>query len=140
MKEKTLGKISNIRKKEDGSYIVDYEGLPYHIIATMTEEYEAVKEFVKQNPNACTDYIEPVIEPTLEEKVEIERYKRNQLLNEVDTLLLKYTEQVELGIVSENKNYYTALLQYKQALRDIPEQAGFPEEVKYPTLPKYENY
>ena len=79
-------------------------------------------------------------EKTPDEKASIIRQKRDSLLNEVDTLLLKYTEQVELGIVSENKNYYTALLQYKQALRDIPEQADFPDNIKYPILPKYDEY
>ena len=80
------------------------------------------------------------LEKTPDEKASIIRQKRGSLLNEVDTLLLKYQEQVELGIVSENKNYYTALLQYKQALRDIPEQKAFPENVEYPELPKYKDY
>lgn len=80
------------------------------------------------------------LEKTPDEKASIIRQKRDSLLNEVDTLFLKYQEQVELGIVSENKNYYIALLQYKQALRDIPEQKAFPENVEYPELPKYKDY
>ena len=79
-------------------------------------------------------------EMTLEQKEIFIRSKRDNLINEADILLLKYQEQVELGIVSENKNYYIALLQYKQALRDIPEQKAFPENVEYPELPKYKDY
>lgn len=79
-------------------------------------------------------------EMTLEQKGNFIRSKRDNLINEADILLIKYQEQVELGIVSENKNYYIALLQYKQALRDIPEQEAFPENVEYPELPKYEDY
>lgn len=79
-------------------------------------------------------------EMTLEQKGNFIRNKRDNLINEADILLIKYQEQVELGIVSENKNYYTNLLQYKQDLRDIPEQKAFPENVEYPELPKYEDY
>ena len=135
-----INSISNIKRKNDNTFIVDYNGMPYHIIPEMESEYTAVSEYVKQNPDKCTDYIEPVIEPTLEEKAEIERYKRNQLLNEVDTLLLKYTEQVELGVININEKYRLDLLKYKQALRDIPEQADFPDDVEYPALPKYDEY
>lgn len=135
-----INSISNIKRKNDNTFIVDYNGMPYHIIPEMESEYTAVSEYVKQNPDKCTDYIEPVIEPTLEEKAEIERYKRNQLLNEVDTLLLKYTEQVELGIININEKYRLDLLKYKQALRDIPEQADFPENIEYPELPNYKDY
>lgn len=140
MNDKFLDKISNIRIKEDGSYIVDYDNLPYHIIPEMEEEYEAVKEFVKLNPDACTDYVEPVYEPTQKEKENMIRARRDSLIDEADIILLKYQEQVELGIITANETYRLDLLEYKQALRDIPEQKAFPENVEYPELPKYNNY
>lgn len=77
---------------------------------------------------------------TEEEKANYHRQKRDSLLNEVDTLLLKYTEQVELGIININEKYRLDLLKYKQALRDIPEQADFPENIEYPELPNYDEY
>ena len=49
-------------------------------------------------------------------------------------MLLKYQEQVALGIIEENSDYYLTLLKYKQDLRDIPEQEGFPENVIFPKL------
>lgn len=79
-------------------------------------------------------------EKSTDEKNSIIRQKRDGLINKADILLLKYQEQVQLGIIAENNNYYTALLQYKQALRDIPEQPDFPEKAEYPTVPKYEDY
>lgn len=132
----------NIQKKEDGSFIVEKDGFPYHIPNNeeFKKEYDLINKYIQDNPDACSDYIEPVQYPTLEEKAEIERYKRNQLLNEVDTLLLKYTEQVELGVITANDTYRLDLLKYKQALRDIPEHAEFPENVEFPELPKYEDY
>ena len=78
-------------------------------------------------------------EMTLEQKGNFIRNKRDNLINEADILLLKYQEQVELGIISANETYRLGLLQYKQALRDIPEQAGFPENVIWSETPIYTN-
>ena len=50
-------------------------------------------------------------------------------------LLLKYEEQVELSIITQDDKYRLALLQYKEDLRNIPEQKGFPENVVWPELP-----
>ena len=135
-----INAIANIKRKNDNTFIVDYNGMPYHIIPEMEDEYEAVKEFVKLNPDACTDYVEPIYEPTQKEKEDMVRVKRDSLIQEADIMLLKYAEQVELGIITANKTYRLDLLEYKQALRDIPEQKAFPENVEYPELPKYNNY
>ncbi len=106
----------------------------------MLEKYNWLTEYIEENPSEVSEYVEEVYTPTLEEKAEIERAKRDNLLNDTDKLLLKYKEQLELGIISENQEYYTALLQYKQDLRGIPEQKGFPDNVEYPVLPKYKDY
>lgn len=136
-----INAIANIKRKNDNTFIVDYNGMPYHIIPEMEDEYEAVKEFVKLNPDACTDYVEPIYEPTQKEKEDMVRVKRDSLIQEADIMLLKYAEQVELGIITANETYRLDLLEYKQALRDIiPEQKAFPENVEYPELPKYNNY
>lgn len=135
-----INSISNIKRKNDNTFIVDYNGMPYHIIPEMGSEYTAVSEYVKQNPEKCTEYIEPVQEPTQKEKEDMVRMKRDSLIQEADIMLLKYAEQVELGIITANETYRLDLLEYKQALRDIPEQKAFPENVEYPELPKYNNY
>lgn len=137
-----LNSISNIKKKNDGSFIVDYNSMPYHISKSdeMLEKYNWLSEYVKINPEKCTEYVEPVYEPTKKEKEDMVRMKRDSLIQEADIMLLKYAEQVELGIITANETYRLDLLTYKQALRDIPEQKAFPENVEYPELPKYNNY
>lgn len=75
-------------------------------------------------------------ELTIEEKEKYIRDKRDNLINSADTILLKYQEQVELGIIDEDNEYRLALLQYKENLRNIPEQKGFPENVIWQELPK----
>lgn len=78
-------------------------------------------------------------EMTLEQKGNFIRSKRDNLINEADILLIKYQEQVELGIKKQDDTYRLALLQYKEDLRNVPEQAGFPEHVIWSETPIYTN-
>lgn len=78
-------------------------------------------------------------EMTLEQKENFIRSKRDALINEADILLIKYQEQVELGVINVDDDYRLALLQYKEDLRNVPEQAGFPENVIWSEMPIYNN-
>lgn len=78
-------------------------------------------------------------EMTLEQKGNFIRNKRDKLINEADILLIKYQEQVELGVINVDDDYRLALLQYKEDLRNVPEQAGFPENVIWAEIPIYNN-
>ncbi len=78
-------------------------------------------------------------EMTLEQKENFIRSKRDNLIIEADILLLKYQEQVELGIKKQDDTYRLALLQYKEDLRNVTEQAGFPENVVWSEMPIYTN-
>lgn len=130
----------DIKRKEDGSFIVMKNGYPYHIPNNeeFQEEYLLIADYIAQYPDKITDYIEETI--YIEDNSILVRNYRDKLLEKADTLLLKYNEQVELGIISANETYRLDLLQYKQDLRDIPEQAEFPDSIEYPALPKYEDY
>lgn len=70
-----------------------------------------------------------------EEKANYHRAKRDSLLKQADILQLKYQEQVELGVINADDDYRLSLLQYKENLRNVPEQEGFPENVVWPELP-----
>ena len=78
-------------------------------------------------------------EMNLDEKANFIRNMRDNLINEADILLIKYQEQVELGIKKQDDTYRLALLQYKEDLRNVPEQAGFPENVVWSEMPIYTN-
>ena len=66
----------------------------------------------------------PAIEITDEEKAEFLRKKRNLLLTESD-----WTQVVDAPVDQ------AAWAIYRQVLRDIPAQVGFPSEVTWPTEP-----
>jgi hypothetical protein len=64
--------------------------------------------------------------PTTEELASEVRTKRNRLLAESDWTQLPDVPEATRTVWAE----------YRQALRDVPEQAGFPENVVWPTKPE----
>lgn len=141
MFDKTLfiNEISQIEENEDGSYIVMRNNIPYHIPDNdeYRQEYDAVTEYINENNLEINRYIPEIYrvpENNIEEDI---RSKRDFLLNQADIILTKYQEQVSLGIITENNEYYNALLQYKQTLRDITKQLDFPDNVIWPLMPEY---
>lgn len=63
----------------------------------------------------------------IEGKSAIIRNERNKLLQESDWIVIKSFES--------NQNIPAAWEIYRQALRDIPQQAGFPDNVVWPEKP-----
>lgn len=65
---------------------------------------------------------------TDEDRAKAAREKRDQLLAETDYLLMP-----DYPISSEA---LVALKTYRQALRDVPEQEGFPKTIEWPSKPE----
>lgn len=142
--------------ENDTHYIMIYNKLPYGIYKKTDEEpylsqLNEIKEAIASKKiklqSISNDEWDSIVSDTTGMPVppkisqeQIVRFERNKLLSEADTLLIKYDEQIELGVITANETYRLDLLKYKQALRDIPEQKTFPENIEYPALPKYEDY
>lgn len=141
MFDKTLfiSEISKIEQHDDGSYIVIKNNNPYHIPDNdeYRQEYNALKEYIQNNNIQVDAYIPKVFKVIDDNSEEYIRSKRDMLLNKADIMLMKYEEQVTLNVIQENNEYYNALLQYKQNLRDITKQIDFPENVIWPLMPEY---
>ena len=60
------------------------------------------------------------------------RDERDRLINKEDWRYTRYNSEVRQGLTPSDD--IVALDTYIQALRDIPEQAGFPWEIEWPTL------
>ena len=61
------------------------------------------------------------------------REKRTSLLSDCDWIVMKSFEQSQ--VESVEMKIPLAWLEYRQSLRDITDQAGFPHEVIWPTKP-----
>ena len=96
-------------------------------------DYSALADWCNQN-NAMIvdqgDYYEavPVPEPTTVELAKQVRATRDALLAETDYLVMP-----DYPISAEELD---AVKTYRQALRDIPMQSGFPTSVEYPPKPE----
>ena len=74
--------------------------------------------------------------PTTEQLAYQARAKRDSLLSDLEPQLLRYERQEKLGIeTTDTEGWYLTALQYAQDLRDVPQQAGFPESVEWPEIP-----
>lgn len=65
---------------------------------------------------------------TDEDRAKVAREKRDQLLAETDYLLMP-DYPIEAAVLEVLKTY-------RQALRDIPEQSGFPKTIEWPSKPE----
>lgn len=88
--------------------------------------YDAVrKEWEGDNWGVCDVEKELIVKPSTEFQANVVRKQRNSELSATDWT------QVADAIVDK-----TAWAAYRQALRDIPAQEGFPFDVTYPVKPE----
>lgn len=54
----------NIQRRSDGSYVVEKQGMPYHIPneGEFLEEYEFINKYATAYPEEVAEYLEPVRE------------------------------------------------------------------------------
>jgi hypothetical protein len=72
-------------------------------------------------------------QPTAEQLAYSARAKRDYLIESVRWRIERHRDEVALG--SEPTEPLEQLLQYVQALRDVPQQTGFPLEINWPDVP-----
>lgn len=74
--------------------------------------------------------------PTPEQLAMQVRARRTQLLGETDWLCRRHRDQADYGTpTSLSEAQYNAVLAYRQSLRDLPAQTGFPANVDFPASP-----
>ena len=105
--------------------------LPVVVIEETTAEkpivkYREVNGQIEQYAEAAP--VPSVPEPTEEQQEMQIRAQRNSLLT-----LCDWTQLPDAPLTTEQKQEWA---EYRQALRDVPEQAGFPENVAWPLVPE----
>ena len=89
------------------------------------------KEWVKLTKKEAEAHLNPA--PTPEQLADTVRAERDRLIESVRWRIERHSDEVALGIVPTEP--LEPLLQYVQDLRDVPQQAGFPESVEWPECP-----
>ena len=73
---------------------------------------------------------------TPEQKAEEVRAKRDGMIEDVIWRVERYQTQTALGgTPTDSEEQYRAVLAYIEALRQVPEQASFPDEIRWPSEP-----
>lgn len=120
MIEKTYGQI--IHRASDDSYVITKNDMPYHVYpyaAEFAEEWDAVFAYAEAHPECVTEeqpYTPPV--PTIEDLAARVRAERDRRIAETDYLVMP-DYPLDTDKLEEIKVY-------RQALRDLPQQPGFP--------------
>ena len=105
------------------------------------EKYADLAVYCNQNGLIIEDkgeYLEAVNPPekTVEEKEAEVRAERDRRIDAVRWRIERYQTQEAAGIeTTDTVEQYKAILLYVQALRDVPEQAGFPDAIEWPEEP-----
>lgn len=93
---------------------------------------------VEKSPEPINDDdlgLEEYGKPTNEQLATTVRYHRDRLIESVQWCIERHSDELALG--SEPTEPLEPLLQYTQALRDVPQQAGFPESYLMPKTPEW---
>lgn len=89
-------------------------------------------ELVEMSSAELDEHLNPT--PTPEQLADQARAKRDHLINGFIWRINRHRDEIDLGL--EPTEPLEPLLQHVQALRDVPDQAGFPKEVVWPTEPE----
>ena len=90
-------------------------------------------DLIEMSAAEIDEHLNPT--PTTEQLEEQARAKRYYLINGFIWRINRHRDEVDLGL--EPTEPLEPLLQYVQALRDVPQQEGFPDAVDWPAKPEF---
>ena len=124
-------KLSNAiyQDKEKTVVSVDVESIGNYVCSLVNEDDNditlTIRKAIKNGDLDVADYVEPTVD--VEDLATKIRMQRNNLLKQTDYLMMSDYP------ISDDRLAKVKI--YRQALRDIPEQAGFPRTITWPEKP-----
>ena len=118
-----------------GTKMIYYKSKTGEVYAYETEEERqewGSPDLVKMTDDEVDSHLNPI--PTTEQLANTARAERDRLIESIRWRIERHSDELALG--SEPTEPLEPLLQYVQLLRDVPQQAGFPEAVEWPEVPR----
>lgn len=82
-------------------------------------------------------FVLTVSDEAIEQRKKQVRAERDRRIDAIKWRIERYQTQDAAGLeTTDTAEHYKAILLYVQALRDIPEQAGFPDAIEWPEEPQ----
>lgn len=114
-----------------------FTGIVYSEMTQSIQEWHDDAGFtwvvIEKNPEPIGDD-DKYGKPTTEQLATTARYHRDAKIESVRWRIERHKDELELG--REPTEPLEPMLQYAQALRDVPQQTGFPENIGWPTKPE----
>ena len=108
----------------------DFQCLVHDSVEEDTER--SVSDYVQVN---CEYVLTSSAEAIEQKKAEV-RAERDRRIDAIRWRIERYQTQEAAGLeTTDTAENYKAILLYVQSLRDVPEQAGFPEAIEWPEEP-----
>ena len=124
-------------KTTGGFYVREIHGdnIPADAVEITTEQHAALLQGQSGGKAIAADengypILQDPPQPTTDQMADTARAKRDRLIESVRWRIERHSDELALG--SEPTEPLEPLLQYTQALRDVPQQSGFPVDIDWP--------
>jgi len=125
-----------IKKRSETDYVINCDAQGnggYNVVPKEVDPYNAytieeVEAYLAEHPEDLLDLTSINLEKLKDEA----RSRRDALITEVQWRKDRHYDEVALGL--EPTESIQPILEYIQALRDVPQQEGFPEDIEWPVL------
>lgn len=126
-----------IKKRSETDYVINCDAQGnggYNVVPKDIDPYnkytiEEIETYLTEHPEMLLDS-EAIDTEQLISQV---KAKRDSLISQVEWRRTRHQDEVSLGL--EPTEPLLPILEYIQALRDVPSQAGFPETISWPEAP-----
>lgn len=129
-------------KQTGGFYAQEIHGdnIPSDAVEITAEQHaellhgQSEGKWIEADENGYPTLVDPPA-PTVEQLAGQVRAVRDAKLVATNWLVERHREEQESGTTTLAVQEYSDLLAYRQALRDVPQQEGFPFDVEWPEIP-----